>query len=55
MGDEERRRLLDRAAPHGPDDACTCPGCWACPGYVTGCTCDIDWDTLAELRQDDRW
>ncbi|MFL6096583.1 MAG: hypothetical protein ACJ71Y_14115 [Blastococcus sp.] len=30
--------------PHGPDEACTCSGCWACIGRVVGCTCDIAWD-----------
>ena len=29
---------------HGPNDECTCPGCWACSGHVMGCTCDIAWD-----------
>lgn len=30
--------------PHGPDEPCTCDGCWACIGHVVGCTCDIAWD-----------
>lgn len=30
--------------PHGPDDPCTCDGCWACEGHITGCTCDINWE-----------
>jgi hypothetical protein len=30
--------------PHGPDEACTCDGCWACEGREIGCTCDIAWD-----------
>lgn len=30
--------------PHGPDEPCTCEGCWACEGHVKGCTCDINWD-----------
>lgn len=30
--------------PHGPDEPCTCTGCWACAGHVVGCTCDIAWD-----------
>lgn len=32
--------------PHGPNDPCTCTGCWACPGNVLGCTCDIDWECV---------
>ena len=43
---------LDPACPHGPDDPCTCDGCWACAGHVVGCTCDIDWDKLCERRLD---
>jgi hypothetical protein len=39
------------AVPHGPDDPCTCPGCWACAGQVVGCTCDIDWDEMTELHR----
>lgn len=27
---------------------CACDGCWACSGHVTGCTCDVDWDTVRE-------
>ena len=29
---------LDRCTcwPHGPDEACTCDGCWACAGAVVG-------------------
>jgi hypothetical protein len=38
--------------PHGPDEPCTCDGCWACEGRVVGCTCDIDWDAMAEARLD---
>lgn len=30
--------------PHGPDQPCTCNGCWICAGHVFGCTCDIGWD-----------
>lgn len=30
--------------PHGPDDPCSCDGCWDCEGGVVGCTCDIAWD-----------
>lgn len=36
--------LCDRCCPHGPNEPCTCDGCWACAGHVTGCTCDIAWD-----------
>lgn len=39
-------------APHGPDEPCLCPGCWACDGLEMGCTCDIDWDAMAEARLD---
>ena len=38
--------------PHGPDEPCTCVGCWACAGHEMGCTCDIDWDAMAEMRFD---
>jgi hypothetical protein len=51
MTPEERAERLKKACPHGPDQPCTCDGCWACTGRVVGCTCDIDWDELAELRQ----
>jgi hypothetical protein len=37
-------------APHGPDEPCTCEGCWACTGNEVGCTCDIDWDALYESK-----
>lgn len=43
---------LAAAVPHGPDEPCTCSGCWACTGHVTGCTCDIDWAAAAEARLD---
>jgi hypothetical protein len=36
--------------PHGPDDPCTCDGCWACAGHVVACTCDIDWNALYESK-----
>ncbi len=42
----------DEIAPHGPNEPCTCPGCWACAGHVVGCTCDIDWDALSEAAVD---
>lgn len=35
--------MCDPCYPHGPDEPCTCDGCWACAGHVVGCTCDIDW------------
>lgn len=38
----------DPVVPHGPDEPCTCSGCWGCSGHVIGCTCDIDWDAVAE-------
>ena len=51
---EYRRKSL-LAAPHGPDEPCTCPGCHdgetGCTGYTVGCTCDIDWDALYELSR----
>jgi len=30
--------------PHGPDEKCTCTGCWSCDGGEVGCDCDIDWE-----------
>lgn len=39
-------------AMYAEDRACDCAGCWACAGHVKGCTCDIDWDELAERRLD---
>lgn len=30
--------------PHGPDEPCTCTGCWFCEGGEVGCECDIDWE-----------
>lgn len=51
---KSREQRLNEAAPHGPDEPCTCDGCWACKGHVVGCTCDIDWDTLAEIRMEER-
>lgn len=38
-------------APHGPQEPCTCTGCWACTGRVLGCTCDIDWDELHKAQR----
>lgn len=29
--------------------SCNCDGCWDCAGHVEGCTCDVDWDEMAEL------
>jgi hypothetical protein len=48
----EYERLMKQAVPHGPNQPCTCAGCHACAGHVKGCTCDIDWDAAAELRQE---
>ena len=31
---------------------CSCDGCWACSGHVAGCTCDVDWDRMADERND---
>lgn len=45
-----RAREAEPGARRGPRWACTCPGCWACAGRVPGCTCDVDWDALAEAR-----
>jgi hypothetical protein len=33
---------------------CSCPGCWACSGFEPYCTCDVDWDRLAEERLNQR-
>jgi hypothetical protein len=33
---------------------CSCDGCWACSGHEPDCTCDVDWDAIAEARMDDR-
>lgn len=29
---------------------CSCDGCWACAGRQVDCTCDVDWDAIAEAR-----
>lgn len=42
--EEEEEEEECNCFPHGPDDPCTCEGCWACTGNVVGCTCDIAWD-----------
>ncbi len=47
-----RQQKIDEAAPHGPDEPCTCDGCWACKGREIGCTCDIDWDALREASRE---
>lgn len=47
VGDSQ---LVDPDCPHGPDEPCTCDGCWCCEGHVVGCTCDINWDAIAERR-----
>lgn len=41
------------ACPHGPGEPCTCDGCHGCKGHVYGCTCDIDWDLMQDIR--DMW
>lgn len=50
MTPEEYRCRMAVAFPHGPNEPCTCDGCWACAGHVVGCTCDIDWDEATDLR-----
>jgi hypothetical protein len=50
---EEYNKAIQVAIPHQPDEPCTCLGCGACTGKVHGCTCDIDWDLAAEIR--DLW
>ncbi len=52
MDREEYERRMKKAVPHGPDEPCTCTGCWACTGGVVGYTCDIDWDAAAELQRE---
>lgn len=32
------------------DYHCNCDGCWDCTGHEHGCTCDVNWDELAESR-----
>ncbi len=49
---EQVQAEMRKAAPHKPDEPCTCDGCHECTGHVIGCTCDIDWDRLQELRRD---
>lgn len=29
---------------------CACEGCWDCEGHQLECTCDVDWDALAEHK-----
>jgi hypothetical protein len=39
----------EKVHPGGrPDYVCSCGGCWRCDGHVKDCTCDIDWDAIAE-------
>lgn len=38
--------LMCVGVTHGPTEPCGCGGCAHCNGYVTGCTCDIDWSCL---------
>lgn len=44
-------KRMNEAVPHGPEEPCTCSGCWACKGRVIGCTCDIDWDEMFSLNR----
>jgi len=56
MKREEYKRRMAEACPHGPEEPCTCDGsCGAemCKGNTIGCTCDIAWDEIAELK--DAW
>lgn len=50
---EEYGSMMKIVCPHGPDEPCTCDGCGACKGRQVGCTCDIDWDLMVEVR--DMW
>lgn len=49
------RRYGCNCYPHGPDEPCTCDGCWACKGHEAGCTCDINWDCTAGDPCPDHW
>lgn len=31
---------------------CSCDGCAVCKGHERDCTCDVDWDAMAERRLD---
>lgn len=49
----ERVRAFEEANPWKlteVDYTCACDGCWACEGHAKGCTCDVNWDELAEAR-----
>lgn len=56
----EYERLMKEACPHGPEEPCACNGyvngdpaqgkCTCFPGGIVGCTCDIAWDSLADLK-----
>jgi hypothetical protein len=54
---EEYCAMMAIACPHGPDEPCTCDGCHegktGCTGHVYGCTCDIYWDLMQDIR--DMW
>ena len=52
MTREEYERRMREAVPHGPGEPCTCDGCAFCSGHELGCTCDIAWDTMAELERE---
>lgn len=60
MTPEQWDAAMIEAVPHGPDEPCTCDGTTVsgdpcvCTGHVVGCTCDIAWDTAAELRMGGR-
>lgn len=47
FADLEALRLFDRPLAV----ICSCGGCWDCKGHVAGCTCDVDWDALAERNK----
>lgn len=44
MTKEEYDRRMAEACPHGPDEPCTQPH------RIVGCTCDIDWEEIHELK-----
>ena len=44
MTKEEYDAAMDKACPHGPDEPCTQPH------HIVGCTCDIDWEEIYELK-----
>lgn len=50
---DEYCNMMKIVVPHGPDEDCSCKGCGSCEGHVYGCTCDIDWEMVREVR--DLW